>query len=274
MASIIELPSGLHLDVPAEDYHARIPGLASKGVLDLFDRSPAHYWAWLQGLVRPDTAALKFGKALHCSMLEPYAFATLYTVAPDFGDCRKTDNKKRRDDWRTENGGRIWLDAGDMKAIEGMTAAVQAHPLARKMLEGGVSESTLRWVDEETGLICKARGDYYREDIAACFDVKTTEDARAAAVARSVAKYGYHRQHAHYDDGFAAVGAPLQHFVFVFVEKVAPYAVALFRLDDDATERGRESVRGSLRKMAACVESGEYPGYETSIQTLELPAWA
>ncbi len=274
MSAILERADGLHLGVPDAEYHARIPGLASKGALDEIERSGAHYEAWLKGAMRPETTALRFGKAFHCATLEPDVFAATYVVEPEFGDCRFKEAKAIRDAWRIENVGRIALPADDWTAIVGMSAKVRAHSRAGKMLQGGVSELTLKWTDAETGIVCKARGDYHVDSVAMCLDLKTCEDARAAAVERSVGKWGYHRQQAHYADGFEAVGAPLRAFVFVFVEKVPPYELAVFMLDDDAQRRGAESIRKSMQTLATCIETGSYPGYPEEIQTLELPAWA
>jgi hypothetical protein len=155
-----------------------------------------------------------------------------------------------------------------------MRASVAAHPIAGKMLRGGVAEVTLRWDDDDTGIKCKARADYYVEARAACFDLKTTEDARPDSFARSVAKYRYHVQHAFYASGFAAIGKPLRHFVFVAIEKKPPYAIGLYVLDADAIERGDRDARANLTTLADCIERGEFPAYSPSIETLSLPRWA
>jgi hypothetical protein len=105
-------------------------------------------------------------------------------------------------------------------------------------------------------------------------DVKTTEDARPDAFRKSVANYGYHRQDAFYRGGLSAIGASAQHFVFVVVEKTPPHAVAIYALDQDAVSRGFNSVQADMRRLAECMRSGEFPGYDASIQTLSVPPWA
>lgn len=273
--SILDLPDGLCSSVPESLYHARIPGVASKSVLDLVARAPAVYAAWLAGVEREQTPALMFGKALHCAALEPDVYRATYTVEPSFGDCRKKENKAARDEWRLSNGGRLLLEQPDALAIDGMVKAIAAHPLASKMLGGdGVSELTVKWTDPDTGIVCKSRADRYVERLNMCVDLKSTEDARAEVFAKSCANWGYHRQQAFYEDGFAAVGAQLEHFTFVAVEKRAPYLVAVYSLDADAVGKGREWARRTLGVFADCVESGTYPGLSNSIETLSLPRWA
>ncbi len=274
--SILELPDGLHRDVPEAIYHQRIPGVASKSALDLVDRAPAVYAEWLKGAVREESEALAFGRAFHCALLEPGVYDQTYAVEPKFGDCRKTENKKRRDDWRGENAGRVLIESEDAMAVVGMARAIRMHPLANRMLRDGVPELTLKWTDPDTGIICKGRADYHVDSMSLCVDVKTTDDAREGAFSRSVANYGYFKQAAFYSDGFDAIGKSLGHgcFWFLCVEKRAPYLVDTFNLDDDAIARGREWSRRTLRKLADCVESGEYPGYPVGVKTLSLPRWA
>jgi hypothetical protein len=275
MASFLELPDGLHAGVPESVYHARIPGIASKSTLDLVARAPAVYAAWLAGVEREQAPALLFGKALHCAALEPDVYRSTYTVEPSFGDCRKTDNKKRRDEWRAENAGRQLLEQEDATAIAGMVRALGANKLASRLLDGdGVSELTVKWTDPDTGLLCKSRADRYVARLRMCVDLKSTEDARADVFARSFANFGYHRQQAFYEDGFAAVAESLDAFIFVAVEKRPPYLVAVFRLDDEGVTHGRRENRANLSILAECLERGEYPGHPESIQTLSLPAWA
>lgn len=273
-ATILDLPAGLHDAVPVGLYHQRIPGVVSKSALDLVHRSPAHYRAWLDGAEEEATPALLFGAATHCAVLEPDVFARDYAVEPAFGDCRKTENKARRDAWRAANAGKLLLSPEDKAAIDGIVKALREHPLASRMLTEGASEVTLRWRDAGTGLECKGRADHYFPRLGLALDLKTTEDARPSSFRKSVANYGYHRQDAFYRDGFAAVGAPLEHFVFVVCEKKPPHLVALYTLDANAIRRGRLSVMQDMSTLAECFETDEWPGYSPSIETLSLPTWA
>lgn len=264
----------MHPEISDVTYHERVPGLASQSALSLVARSPAHYKAWLDGANREETPALAFGSASHCALLEPTRFARSYVVKPSFGDKRKKDNKAAHDAWCAENAGAKLLEQEDVDAIAGMSAAIKNHPLAARIMAGGEPELTLRWRDEATGLECKGRADYYVRQHKMAVDVKTTTDASPAAFAKSVANFGYHVQDAFYRDGFAALGEPLEFFIFVVVEKTAPFSVALYQLDAVAVERGQERAQRHMRTLAECVRADAYPGYATEIQTLELPRWA
>jgi hypothetical protein len=271
---LIERADGLHEDVPAEEYHERVLGLVSNGALDRLDQSPAHYRTWIDAPKEEATPALFFGKAFHCALLEPSLFARIYAAAPEFGDLRFKENKAKRDVWRKENEGRIALSASDDEAIRQMCTAVTGHPLAGKMVRNGVPELTLLWTDATTGLRCRARADYYVEKYGMVLDIKSADDASPEAFRRAVFKYRYHRQHALYREGFSALKARAEHFVFVAVEKVAPYAVGIYALDANGVAIGYGRVRSLMDAMAECIRNDSWPGYAASIQTIETPPWA
>lgn len=270
-----EWADGIHPNVPAHVYHQRILGLVSKSALDELAKAPARYKAWIDGIVGNDsTPALEFGAAFHCALLEPERFKQTYVVVPDFGDCRKTENKTKRDEWRRENGHKQVLEVADAWRIKGMCEAVRSHALAGKMLVDGEAEQTILWTDEETGLKCKVRTDYLIRQFETAVDVKSTTSAHPKAFVKDVFRYGYHLQHALYRAGLAAVDVPTKHFVFIAVEKEPPYLVGVHALDDRGVRIGHFRVRELLTTMAECMKTREWPGYPEKIQMLETPPWA
>jgi hypothetical protein len=268
------LTTGLHPDVPHGVYHQRDLGMISKSALDLVNRSPQHYLAWIEGAEEEETPALAFGSAFHCALLEPERYLATYSQEPDFGDCRRTENKRLRDAWRAANVGKKEISDADARRIDAMCLAIREHPLAGKMIRDGVAEVTARWEDPDTGLPAKCRADYFVESLGMVADVKTTMDARPETFRKDVAKYGYHRQDALYRTGFRAVGAAVRHFVFIAVEKDPPHAIGIYALDGAAIAKGTASVRSDIATLAECVKTGTFPGYSTSIETIQLPPWA
>lgn len=274
MSDIIQLPTGLHRNVSENIYHARVPGLVSKSALDLVHRSPLHYRAWIDGAEEERSDALDFGSAFHCSMLEPDRFAREYAAEPDFGDCRKKDNKAARDDWRQSHAGAKLISLEDNTTIAAMVRSVRAHPLASKIIAEGQAEVTLRWKDADTGLECKARADYYVKHRRLVADIKTAADASKEAFRRAIVNYRYHVQDALYRAAFGAIGEPIEHFVFVVVEKTAPYAVAEYTLSSDGIQRGYAHATSDIAMLAECLRNDDWPGYPVTIQQLDLPPWA
>ena len=72
----------------------------------------------------------------------------------------------------------------------------------------------------------------------------------------------------------SANGLFIPDFTFIAVEKTYPYAVAIYQLDAQALERGRELYRRDLAIYKHCLEMDDWPGYPEEVQVLSLPAWA
>ncbi len=273
--SMLTLPDGLHADVPADVYHQREYGVVNKGLLDRVRVAPAVAKHWLNGEEEEPTPALRFGKILHHAVLEPDLYKRQYCVAPDFGDLRFKDNKAAKKEWLADHAGQTPVSSDEARAIGGMVGSLRAHPLASQILRDGQAELTATWTDKSTGLKCKARSDYWVERRGMLADLKTTEDASVEGFRKSIANYGYHRQDAFYRGGFLIAGAPVRHFVFVVVEKHAPFLVAVHALAPHIVQQGLDSIRADIETLARCLKSNDWPGIDPSIHIIDnLPFWA
>ena len=264
----------LRLDMPAEEYHRRELGVASKSGLDQIRRSPAHYRAWVDGYESEITPAMEFGSLTHLYVLQPAVAFDKVAVRPVFGDLRKTANKEAKAVWDVENAGRLHVGIEDWDKIRRIGDAVHKHPIAGRLVSQCQAEVSAYWVDE-TGLQCKARLDAWCPSLRIIADLKTCADASEDAFARSVHNFRYHVQDAFYSAGVEAItGHQVKAFVFIAVEKEPPYAVCTYRLDDISRELGREEFRQDIRTLRECVEKGEWPSYGDSTKTISLPSWA
>lgn len=280
--------ASIALGVPAEEYHRRELGVATSGVLRMLrDRTPAHYRAWVDAQDDHETPALLFGRAYHCRVLEPEVFAATYTVEPERAP-RKPSRAQREakkpseetldaiafwNGWHEQNNGKTVLPAEAFERIEAMHTALLQHPVAAGIMREGVSEATFRWVDDATGIHCKARADWWVESRGFLMDLKTTDDASPAAFARSVERYGYHIQHAHYCDAARMCGQPVRHYLILAQEKEPPYLPAVYHIDAAAEVRGFELRERGLQTLQQCMQTNTWPGY-AGITELSLPPWA
>lgn len=261
--------AGIIPGIPIGEYHRH--GSVSKSQLDHFAKSPAHYLASLT-TQRKETAAMRIGTLFHGLVLEPERVKI--AVAP-VCDKRTKDGKATWEAFCLENVGAEIVTAEEGEMLTGMVASVRAHPAASVLLAGpGIAEGSAWWTDEQSGELCRCRPDFYRED-GIIVDLKSTEDASPEAFAKSIAKYGYHRQNAMYVDGVeAATGDYIKGFVFVVTEKSAPYCTAVYQLDMQGIEAGRIEYTRLLLDLADCKQSGKFPGYSERIEFLSLPNWA
>jgi exodeoxyribonuclease VIII len=173
--------------------------------------------------------------------------------------------------------GREILAADDYAAVKAMGDAVLTHPAAAKLL-GAMTDWELSglWDCRQTGerskCRCDAVGDY--DGIPICLDLKTTRDASPKAFERAVWNYHYHTQAAHYVEGLAVLGRPVESFGIVAVEKEPPYAVGVYRILDDVLAVAREEVFRLLALHRECRESGRWPAYSDEVRDIGLPKWA
>jgi PDDEXK-like domain of unknown function (DUF3799) len=176
--------------------------------------------------------------------------------------------------------GGVPLRPSDFAAAHAMAKAVKAHPLAAKLLRNGQPERTLIWRDPATGVMCRAKADWLRED--GIVDLKTCESAAPDALSKSAHNFGYAIQAPFYLRGhrseswrFMNPYGPVEpFFVHIAVEKTPPYLVHVNQLTERAMAWGDRQVSQALEIFRDCQESGEWPGYPTDeITDIDLPAW-
>lgn len=188
-------------------------------------------------------------------------------------------------EWLANNQGRTVLTQEQWEQLHRMRDAVMAHPAARAILERGKNMVV---------------------------DLKTTDDASKDGFSRSIANWRYDVQHPFYLDGLQAAirqsggvipdaavagaaelsaywidaetgvlcrcrpdfwrGSP-DNFVFIAVEKKAPYAVGVYVLDAESVDLGRAQYRADLNRYAECLRTDNWPGYGDKIQTISVPGW-
>lgn len=253
--------------VDNDSYHLG-PGI-SRSSLDKIKKSPAHYLA-SKDAPMDQTPALIFGQALHDALLSPDVFAANYAFRPEGMDGRSKAYK----DWATQNEGKILLKDEEKQAINGILKSIHAHPIASQFFKDGEPERAVYWNDPITGLLCKCKPDWLRND-ALVVDIKTTIDASYEEFSKSIYNYGYHRQAAWYVDGIEeSLGRKIQNFVTLACEKEPPFAVALYDIDDGSLDKGREEYRKLLDRLTICQQKGEWPSYPIEVQSIAIPHWA
>ena len=248
------------LRIPADEYHA-IDAVSNSLITQIL-RSPDHARAYLTQQREP-TKAMEFGTAFHAAILEPSVFASTYAVFD--GDRRTKDGKAEYE--RLTSSGIKLLSSDDMATIQGMMSSVHSHVAAAELLSEGEAELSVTWTDEATGLPCKCRQDWWIGDT--LVDVKTTEDASPEGFARAIAKYGYHRQDAWYKRGTKA-----KRFVFIAVEKTAPYAVGVYELDALSLDQGATECDRALSIWNDALIRSDYTAYSEDCELISLPNWA
>lgn len=273
------------LGVPMEDY-LRIPALSSSGMRKI-DRSPRHFRED-QDNPRPPTPLMKEGSALHMAVFEPDLFKETYVV---LGQCEAV---KKGDGKRCTNAGVHYKDGSSycgvrghcpgppedgvegvpeewMTRFEGMKQALLSHPEASQYFRGKrYYEMVGIWREPETGAQCKIRLDAELERAPLHFDLKVTDDASEEAFYWIAKKFGYFEKSAFYRRVKDELGRPAEGSVLVAIERDRPHGVMAYTLDEDDLLAYAPRIDRAIQTYAACVESGEWPGYPTGVHHLKL----
>jgi hypothetical protein len=257
------------------DYHAH--AAVSKSHLDQVAKSPLHYWARYldpNRVVPEPTPAMAIGSAVHTHVLELDQWDARYVSAPDGIDRRTKAGKAEWEAFTTAATGRTVLPKADADLVMRMAHSVFTHPAAAMLLAlPGKAETTHMWTDAATGLQCKCRPDWLTDDGRLLVDLKTTEDA-GRGFAKSIAQWRYHVQASWYLDGVEqATGTRPEQFLFLCVEKKAPYAVAVYAADAEMIAAGAQTAARDLDVLATCKAAGAWPGYSDQIEPISLPPW-
>jgi exodeoxyribonuclease VIII len=136
-------------------------------------------------------------------------------------------------------------------------------------LASGVAE--LSGFTEINGQPIRIRPDYLKDDV--IVDLKTTHDARVEAFSRSVFTFGYDVQAALYVDAAKAIDGKQRRFIWIVVEKEAPYGVCIYECSQEILARGRKLYNQAIDTYAQCAAFDVWPTYSTAVQTFNIPRY-
>jgi exodeoxyribonuclease VIII len=240
--------------LPDTIYHS-MP-LMSASRLRILDRSTSLHLA--HDMANPsDSPALAVGRALHCKALTPSLYLRDFVVAPQV-------------DRRTKEGKAAWES---FVASSGNRTV--RHPDARMIVTDLAGRAELSLFAEIGGVQAKSRFDRLVEvnGERIIVDVKTTAgSASKSEFEKTIWNFGYGIQSAFYLEMARACGVPAQHFVFVVVEKTAPYAVAVYRFSDEIANAFRPRMLELVAQYKQFLADGPR-GYD-GVTEIGIPAWA
>lgn len=258
----------------SDDEYRSDPTAVNASTLKLLARSPAHMASAMQR-PRKELPSQRLGTAIHAATLEPALFASKYLrYSRSRCACSKADYQAR-------NPGRVIVSDKEWETADNVSRALLAKVIVRNgdeqftlkdLRNYGQCERVIYWLDEETGLTCKARLDLMAGPVT--LDIKSTDDARQAAFKRQCAQLRYDIQAAFYLRARRALEPEMQGHVFIMlaVETEAPYAsVAHKAAADRFIKPGDREVSRLLKQFKACRDSFDYPAYDEPAADLELP---
>ena len=277
----------LHLS--NKDYHA-MKDKVSNSMLSDMAKSPAY--CFYNMCNTPDSKtqeAFDFGSLVHCLILEEEKLNDEFFIyqKPDRRTKQGKAFVKEKLEPAQEQGLICINDRTYNKAIA-LRARVWGHKQANALINNsGYTEVSFFGYDDETGQELKWRCDKIFTDKKGrgwIVDLKTSSNASPEGFAKSCANFNYHMQAAYYLDNcnrFPGLENKFKGFIFIVVEKEAPFNVACYQLDLDSIELGRQKYQDNLQLFAQCSEAGFWPSYnydfaksDYQIEEISLPRWA
>ena len=273
-------------DISSSEYHAGALAdrLGHSRMLLMRGMTPAQV-AYCDAHPQPErrSDALVLGSLFHDTMElytpnRPVEFPPGYTLQ-QYDSYRTAEARQWRDE--TTAAGIDIISASDWDMVRGMVESVTATPVVQRLLSlPHVREGTL--TAELDGLLVKIRPDLLALHIGngldqlICVDWKTSESASPDVWPRDAMRRGYHLQAWLYKEVLErTLGLPAS-FLFIVVEKTAPYQVCIYRAAEDFIDAGEDLYRTILlpcwtRYYAGDYTSDAYCNEEHPIIDLELP---
>lgn len=222
-------------------------------------KSPLHYKTWLN-TPREETKALRIGKMVHEAILTPDLFER-YKPLPDV-DKRTKDGRETIQYFQstlTKND--ISVDNEEYNFVLNVSDSVQ-DALDKKGIKFEYTETVATAEYNNTPLKCSFDG--YSQGV--LFDIKTTDDTSPEAFLRTVRQYKYNLQQMMY---CTITGA--EKFVFIAVEKQAPYSVCFYELGNEIMAQAFLDFETAVKRYKHSTEHNIWDGYSQDIVTLDIP---
>ena len=222
---------------------------------------------------KPSSPALVIGSGFHTATLEPEKLDDEFAVKPNEIDGQGPRTKHYKEEFelmQKSEPDKQWLAPADYDLILEMAGSALENPVLRHYMAdiNKIVEGTGYF--EMEGAKCKVRPDLYIPGAGVVIDLKSTQDASNRGFTKSVQRFGYLFQGCWYMHALRLLGEKPKQFVFIAVEKTAPYATAAYTIKESDINKQFSNMERACQLWAACQSSGIWPGYSDMVETLDL----
>lgn len=268
MKSSIE--HSIRYDESNEDYHADKQWISSSQV-KAFASGPSIYkMRYVDEYKQSYSKAFALGSLVHCMVLEPDKVQERYIAAPNHD--RRTKVFK---EWAKQHEGdpRTIISAKEWDTANACSDAVYDNPFASALFTtNGTVEASYRF--KHRSIQCKFRPDKLIAERKIVVDLKTISECTLPEILRSVRKYKYGLQAAHYTVGAETVcgGTERFSFYFVFVETSAPFRCCCLQVLPDSLYGKIELWEQHLCELDSRLRLDEWTetDFYTQLQEIEV----
>ena len=238
-------------------------------------KSPAHYQSAAKHRLIPSPAMI-MGTAVHCLALEGQeTFDAQFCQRPPGIKFTTKEGKE----WREANSKKTILtnDGRDRQwdSVNGMAQALQSLEWFNPEQEDyrKFNEVSIYWTEND--IPCKARLDRVipMENEVLVLDLKTTDSISTAKFQSKFVDLGYDFQAAWYSHAAELVYQKPARFIFVAIERTAPFTMDFFEVPKFMLQQARARNLKALGILKDCREKDEWPTKQPTLKLLEYPRW-
>lgn len=289
--SAIDWPEGLpqpgiYHDVPFDVYRAW-PAVSQSSLKYGRHTSLYHMRQLLDGKLKSkDSEAKRFGRAIHCGVLEPAKFAATFEVPTTCGAVISTGDRKGQacgSEARYKDSSGLWFcgthrksfDAqlvtelatrAEVEAIRCLRASLAKNCVCRLLKARGGSEvSFTAWVD---GVPVKGRVDRLVEGPnPVAIDLKKIQsgEGHEESIRRQIRRYDYDLQAALYTTALGILLNAEVPWVWIFAEDAEPFQIVPKQAGPNMLGLGAIKFRQVLGPYKFAMESGLWPSYSANV---------
>lgn len=255
-----------------EQYHKDKEHVSSSSLKLLIEESPdVFYESFVLGNGKRSSDSMNLSTLVHHGILEGEDFVNRYVVKPKF-DMRKNDDRLACEKWVKANAGKVVVTEDELKVVQGTYRSVMKHPDAFALLKDCIFERSGYYTDLETDIKCRIRYDAYDPRDKVLIDIKAVRSVKKTDFQYAIKDYRWDLSMAMYGQGiFAIDDEPPEQYIFIAVEKTAPYRCAVYELGHRSLEAGRNDYFKALSILKECRASNTYPSIQSHYETLDLP---
>lgn len=272
-----QITPGIYHDVSFETYLSW--DCFHKSMVASALRSTLHLEHFINSEFEP-SKVMDFGSLVDCLLLEPKIFDNKFREKPETYINNKDEEKpfNANSNWckawiqeAKDDGVTSYKKEDYSKALD-IIESVNSHKTASQWINAPEQQVAVVWLDEETGIMCKARLDLLKSDM--IVDVKTTANASSDPFARIMNSLLYHVQASMYQTGLSCNnGGEVLPFNLIVAETEAPFCVATYNVGEDSLHAGNILFRKAIRKYKDYLEIGP-TGYSDFPDEIDVPRWA
>ena len=229
-----------------------------------------------------ETISLRLGHAFHLGVLEPERFKGEFVILPT--NCmlgtKENPNKgmganKKAFEAQCVANNQVIIIQKDFDNIREMRAVIQSDQEVIDLLSDGEAEVSGYWTDQEYDIQCKIRIDWINKKDRIVVDLKSCADARHFPFRKAAFDFGDDLQAFMYLLGVTEItGEAHSDFKFICVESKGYHGLHIWEADQEMLDVGYKKYQKGMVLYKQCLESGEWPGYDSTPMPLGSPSYA